>query len=139
MYILESTKYGSRYSTMPKCLKYDFLPPATHGYTSSSRLQWVLIHTFKASPIVAFDAIFLFLFFFCLVSLLIGDYPSHICPCGWMGFILTPILPKAQPGEDMWQRQGQPSLSGDSDWSRDCHMIQARSDRCWLLSEQSGK
>jgi hypothetical protein len=50
-----------------------------------------------------------------------------LCPCGWVGLVLTLIVSKIRPRWDVTE-QDKPRPSGDSDKLSDVHTQQVRPD-----------
>lgn len=77
-----------------------------------------------------FDTLFLFSLIFFLLSIPYYrklSLPPMLCPCGWVGLISIPALPKMGPRRTC-NGSLRPAPLGHSGWLRDVHMTQANSD-----------
>ena len=140
MCILQSMKYNNKYSTNAWLLEVWLPTPWCSVCTRSIWLQAALCSNqyLSSRSCSEFDTLFLFSFIFFLPS--IPSYrklslPPMLCPCGWVGLISIPALPKTGPGRPC-NGSSRPAPSGHSGWLRDGHMIQANSDPSFCQSYQ---
>lgn len=123
---------------MLDCFKYDSPPPDAPCVCLWLQAALCSNQYLSCKSCSEFDTLFLFSFIFFLPSIPYYrklSLPPMLRPCGWVGLISIPALPKIGPGRAC-NGSLRPAPLGHSGWLRDVRMTQANSDPSFCQSYQ---